>query len=351
MKYELVNLNLGENPVVRQFSVGHFQIKLADDYDKLQPELAALGQQQHTIASANGEVTESIIQVSPKAGKTLITAVAQCEQEPVSVFCHDNAKGVWDLCMILSFLLGRRVFLPEEARYNTINHFGCMVIPYYQIHQAAAIAWSNRQNFKTASEQLPLWYYLSMNDTSIEQVKLLLGCVSLEIIQGLDEHKNEECLSQESSSELAKLESLIGVIQKLIDHSDLDPGKKNALKSAVGKWGGSGLQETFKRMLEHYGLIDSQITGIPLKRVESINKMRNGVVHRGKLDPPTWVTDDESKNRVGTFIRARFIPALVLEYLNRKFGLHQFNHVKRNTQMLKEYLYNGTYEGHQIDES
>jgi hypothetical protein len=349
MKYELINLNLGENPQVREFSVGPYKITLLDDYDTLQSQLAEHTKLTHTISYLDGQEIKQTTETKPRQGKALVTATAECDEESESAFYDDSPRAIWDLCAILSFLLGRRVFLPGEERFNVINHFGFMAVPYYEVHKIAAVAWSNRQSFSSETERLPLWYYLSMNDTPVQQIKLLLGCVSLEIMQNLDEHKIESPLSEEELERLRKLEQLIGVIQQQIDQSSIDNDLKNRLKSTVGNWGGSSAQEAFKNMLINFGLIDSNISGIPLKRVRGINRMRNAVVHKGELESPNWIEDPKAQIRSGAFVRGRFIPALVLDYLNRKLGLHEFEYVKRNTRILREYIYIGTHEGDPIE--
>jgi hypothetical protein len=349
MKYELINLNLGENPRVRDFHVGPYRITLVDGYDALQPQLSEQTRLKHAVTYVDGQEIRQTTETPSRPGKALVTATAECDEEPESAFYDGEPRGIWDACVVFSFLLGRRVFLPGEERHNIINHHGIMVVPYYQIHEAAAIAWPNRYNFKSESEKLPLWYYLSMNDTPVQQIRLLLGCVALEIIQNLDENKVESPQSEKEIDRMKRLERLIDEVRKQIDQSQTDEDTKNRLKGAVGKWGRSGPQQAFNNMLINYGLIDGDIDGIALKRVKGINTMRNDVVHSGKLSPPRWVENRQAQIKAGAFIRARFIPALVLAYLNRKLSLQKFDYVKRNTGILKEYIYNGTHEGDPIE--
>ena len=134
-----------------------------------------------------------------------------------------------------------------------------------------------------------------------------------------------------------------------IDKSKLDQGLKDRLKGTVGKWGSASAPQAFKNLLIKYDLIKSDINGLPLERVEGINRMRNGVVHNGEIRLPSWIEDHNMQEKVSHFIAARFIPALVMEYLNRKFELQQFDWVKRNTAILKEYVYEGSHEGTLIE--
>jgi hypothetical protein len=77
--------------------------------------------------------------------------------------------------------------------------------------------------------------------------------------------------------------------------------------------------------------------------------MRNRIAHDGDFAIPDWIDDAQRRKDAAIFIAARLIPAMVMEYLNRKFGLMQLNRVQRNSGIIKEYIYKGTHEGMQID--
>jgi hypothetical protein len=245
--------------------------------------------------------------------------------------------------LILSYLSGRNVFLPEnERRYQHIVH-GSGVVCGWEMPRAAEIAWSNRANFKSEREMRPLWYFLHLNSSSDAEVKALLGCVSLEIIQKVDD-------DGPSSPLPTGFESLIANIKQEIERSEIsDHDLKNRLKSAVGKWGGKSAQEKFKSLLTKYQLVEPNLNGIPARRVRGIWDMRDRIAHDGEFAIPTWIDNAERRREAQIFIAARLIPAMIMEYLNRKFGLMQLNRVQRNSEIIKEYIDRGTHEGSAID--
>ncbi len=138
-------------------------------------------------------------------------------------------------------------------------------------------------------------------------------------------------------------------LKKEIEQSEISDQDKNRLKSAVGKWGSKSAQEKFKNLLTKYELVEPNLNGIPAQRVRGIWNMRDRLVHDGEFAVPTWIDDEERRREVQIFIASRLIPAMVMEYLNRKFGLMELNRVQRNSGIIKEYIYSGMHEGSVID--
>jgi hypothetical protein len=343
MRYELMNLDLGPEPALRKFAVGPYQINLVSNYDELQAGLSSLRRETWTLDVIDGRPVEPKIVTKEKAGTNSITATVQCENEPEAILSIGREQGIWDLCLILSYLSGRNVFLPlNERRYQHIVH-GFDVVRSWQTPQAAEIAWSNRTNFRSEREMRPLWYFLHLNSSSDAEVKALLGCVSLEIIQKTEDDGLPVLLP-------AGFEPLIAKLKEEIEQSEIsDQDLKNRLKSAVGKWGPKSAQGKFKNLLTKYELVEPNLNGIPARRVRGIWDMRDRIAHDGAFAVPSWIADDERRREVQIFIAARIIPAMVMEYINRKFGLMQLNRVQCNSGIIKEYIYKGTHEGMQID--
>ncbi len=343
MHYQLMNLDLGPEPPFRKFAIGPYQIDLVSNYDELQAELSSLRRETWPLDFIDGPPDEPKIVTKEKAGKNSITATVRCKSEPEAILSNGREKGIWDLCLILSYLSGRNVFLLEnERRYQHIVH-GFDVVRSWQMPQAAEIAWSNRTNFRSEREMRPLWYFLHLNSSSDAEVKALLGCVALEIIQRVENERSHAALPD-------GFEKLIEKLKKEIEQSEVeDQDLRNRLKSAVGKWGSESAAQTFRNLLIHYELIESSVEGIPLRRVRCISEMRNRIAHDGDFAIPDWIDDAQRRKDAAIFIAARLIPAMVMEYLNRKFGLMQLNRVQRNSGIIKEYIYKGTHEGMQID--
>lgn len=336
MKYKLKNLNLGENPPIRKFSIGPYNIELCSDYDSKQRQLSDIQKVSSIPKVIDGKIKKA------KLGKNLITAIVICDNEPDSILSNSSVKGIWDLCQILSYLSGHSVFLPkDQRRYHHIK-YKQEIVQRSEIPIAAKIAWNNRRNFSNEKEMRPFWYYLNMNRTQEAEIILLLGCVSLEIIQSIEYDKSSINISPQ-------LQNLINDIKLTINESDVEIELKNSLKSTVGNWGSSSSAESFKYLLIKYGFIENNINGISLKRITGINKLRNGIVHRGEIEYPKWIRDKEVQKKVALFITAQFIPALIEEYLRRKFELNGFIWIEQNESFIQEYIYNGTWNGERIE--
>jgi len=251
MRYELMNFDLGPNPQWREFDVGPYRLALVPDYDELQPALSSLRMETSPF-DINLQPVEPKIVTKEKAGKNSVTATAECANEPEAILTTGREKGIWDLCLILSYLSGRNVFCPEnERRYQHIVH-GFAVVRSFHLPQAAGIAWSNRACFRSEKEMKPLWYFLHLNSSSDADVKALLGCVALEIIQ-IVEKVEDDGLSLPLPT---GLESLIAKLMMEIEESEItDKDLKGDLKSAVGRWGPKNAQEKFKNLLAKYELM------------------------------------------------------------------------------------------------
>lgn len=128
--YDLVNLDLGENPALTEFEIGPYTIRLKPDYSTLWKQMSHTAVQVEQYEVRNGTLQKTIQKKKAHSGKHIVTATATCKNEPSanldSKFFqrNDNERSIWDLCLILSYLTGRRVFLKgEEGRY-TANKFG-----------------------------------------------------------------------------------------------------------------------------------------------------------------------------------------------------------------------------------
>lgn len=341
MKYDLMNLDLGARPLWREFEVGPYRIVLVPNYEDRQLELSSL-QGKRIILDEQFQPSEEEIIKEAKAGKNSVTATAECADETEALLWAKAELGIYDLCSILSYLTGRNVFLPQdERRYSQIVH-GHNVVCDWEVPRAAQLAWSNRANFRSEREKRPLWLYLNLISISDAEVTALLGCVALEIIQEVD--------ASQAEAPPPGFCELINKLRSDIDQSDIsDEDLKNRLKSAVGKWGINSAQEKFKSLLAKYSLAESDLCGLPLKRVRGIWDMRNRIAHNGEFADPKWVDEIACKKTVQVFIAARLIPALVMDYLNRRFGLLCLDRVRRNSGIIREYIYHGTHEGEDID--
>lgn len=344
--YKLCNLDLGENPIARKFTVGPYEIELVKEYDIIRTKLSSqiIEKEEGGKIEKENISFDKVEEIPAQVGNSLVTAIATCSNEQDAKLSNAQTNGVWDLCLVFSYLLGRRVYIEEDERRFRHIHHGFNIVQDHQVIQAAKVAWDNIKNFTSEREMLPLWYYLHMNDTPEAELKMLLGCVTLEIIQNIETEEKEIDVPDE-------LKSLIERIVEEIDNSEVDKDLKSSLKSSVTKWGESGSAEKFRQFLVEYGIINKTISGIPKKRVNGINRYRNGIAHSGIIRKPDWIKDDIIKTNVAFFYAGQFIPSLIQEYLDRKFELKIFYWPQQTTQFLKEYIENGIWDGQDIEKN
>lgn len=181
-----------------------------------------------------------------------------------------------------------------------------------------------------------------MNRTNELEIILLLGCVSLNIIQNIEYNKGLINVS-------FQLQNLIDNIKHTINKSNVYKELKDSLMSSVGNWGSSSSAETLKYLMIKYGFIDDSISGLTLKRINYINKLRNGIVHQENLEYPKWIQNKEVKKKVAQFISRQIIPSLIEEYLRRKFKLDEIIWPELNRDFIQEYIFHGKWDGVKIE--
>lgn len=350
--YQLYNLDLGENPAIRTFLVGPFTITLGDDYEKIHKRLSAQAKVNHQFQSVpGGGISFSKTYIPEIVGEALITATASCEIEGNALLIKDETppnpeedkkpeneitSEIWDLCIILSYLTGRRVYTENEKRRFSHIHHGQGVVQPSDISIAANRAWENRKNFDD-EKLIPLWLYLHINDTPEAELKMLIGTVILELIPKI------EVLSQPIISD--DLKDCIDKVKETIEGSNLSKVTKSKFKNTVSHWGEASLNEAFRNLLIHYDLITEGIVGIPKKRVDAISSYRNGIVHAGKLKEIDWIKDPLVQKHLAIFYLAQFNIALIQEYINRKFGITKnFWWPKQSYDNLKKYIETGYWD-------
>ena len=362
--YQLYNLDLGENPAIRTFQVGPFTIALVNDYDDIQKHLSALPSEENKFDSSSGSIIRTKTYRPAIVGEALITATASCDIEGDALLIKDETSSspeedallstdltptisdgdtkpvnettpeIWDLCVIFSYLTGRRVYTEDEKRRFSHIHHGFGVVQPSDIIKAANRAWDNRSNFNTYEKLIPLWLYLHINDTSEIQLKLLIGCVILELITNLE--------VTFTSNIPDELKNCIDVVKKTIQNSSLAKDTKGKFTSTVSHWGEKSLNEAFRELFFNYDLTPMTVTGDMKKRVDAISSYRNSIVHAGKLKELDWIKNSSKKKYLPFFYGGQFNVALIQEYINRKLGIDtDFYWPMQSHDNLKEYLETG----------
>ena len=122
---DIFNLDLGdEHPGRRsgEVRVGPFVVKLVDDYAARVREMPHRASRTDSYDSKTNQMTTSFQEASGAGWHVTATAtlVGACEPSILTEPPTDDG-GLWDLCVLLTFLTGRRVaireeFLPKNAK-------------------------------------------------------------------------------------------------------------------------------------------------------------------------------------------------------------------------------------------
>jgi hypothetical protein len=339
--YELLNLDLGEHPP-REFEVGPFTLRVVDNYAEARARIPQLGRTEvrWEFTSNGGGRTEA--KVPPHFGEPVVTAKASCpsEHQPSAILVYEKPAGaIWDLCHLLSFLSGHRVFLPDDKRRFFHQKTVQGAVQAGEIPQAAAHAWAHLGQFSTLRRKTAFWLAVQSKATSEAEIRAIMSSVALECLMRDDRF-------QATAAETPKgLEELLGDVRKVIDNSAVDDDTKTRLKSAVGGWGKSSLVQSLIAMLAHLGLAPPAKNAVQMKRIKFINSCRNRLVHGGDIPLPDWIQDADRARSLSIWFAAYFLPALVDECIHNFLDITNFNWPTQHTALLKEYLANGTWDG------
>ncbi len=324
IKYDLYNLNLGTRNLPLNFNVGPYRINLVKDYNELIPRLSSLGTKYENA----------------KCGENLITANVVCNNEPGALLTNrlntqdESTPGIWDLCLILSYLSGHRVFTSDDlVRYHGLK-FVQGVVAVHDIVNAAGRCWENRANFESEKEIIPLWYYLAAVGTSEAGVRVSLCSTCIDVITNLEIDKGKISI---------ELQNLIDTVNDVIKKSTIETQQKNSFIGSVSNWGSGSAVAKFESFLSKYSLLPLQINAEINARIKTVNEYRNSVIHEGIFRKKNQrMSDDEHLDNAMRYA-GDIIPTIVREYINRKFEINTEFHLPRlDTKNIKEFIETGT---------
>ena len=316
-KIDLINLDLGKKPMGRHYEIGPFTISLKNDYE----EKRILLEKQEDAITAQIEFTndeKSILLKSPKP-----------------------QSACWDIFYILSYLTGRVVVDNKISyRFLTKHQGGNNIVDRHDIINAAIAAWNNRINFKNDNEKRPLWLYFEYIQNFNIENKLIFAAIAFEIV--LEIALKNIKLDDGTDSDFEKLILLNKQIKKMIKQSDISDKLKSTFLTNVGNWTNRKSVEGMKRYLyEKHFLNNMQISDEVRDRIQFINRLRNTVLHRAE------VANIEGRINYKQVLNytTEFIPKLIQDYLNCKFGIQNFHRVRQTHEDLKGFIYTGKYYG------
>ena len=348
--YSLCNLDLG-SAAPAPFDIGPFRLDPADNYAIANTHLSKLGKHSHTIDfdSAKGIVRASNY-IPATEGAPEVTCVLSVENEPAAVLVLESPhKGHWDVCQILSFLAGNRVFtVGSERRFFHQKNVQGAVEPA-EIPEASAAAWDHLDTIAQPDAKMAFWLILQSQRVPDVEIKGILCGIALEsMMRHSDSTAQKKREPKGTDNQLdstgKKLADLVNNVRKVIDESGLPDATQGRLRSAVGNWGPSSYSEQVVAFLQKLGHLPEPATSEQEERSRFVATLRNQLAHGKDLPLPRWIADEKTKRRHAIWAAGILVPALAEDYLNSVLGLREFNWPTQNAARLADYFRSGLWE-------
>jgi len=227
--------------------------------------------------------------------------------------------GVWDVCTILSFLTGRTVLDKHPGkRVNPERSVNRACTDIETLH-AAALAFTNRRNLvETGMEYSIIMLLEAMRYDSFQSIALLNNTAFNIIldkwpitINDIDKDQKNEL--REAITSGVESTALLTLNQKKAANAILRGRINQGLLS---------LSEKTETLLKVIGAIPKDCDENTIKRVMFLNKLRNHVVHTGRV-PEIKGLDREISDHYAFIAAAQVIPGIVSAAIGYKLGFSQ----------------------------
>jgi hypothetical protein len=292
MQYKLFNFKHGvsglvnrPNSVAREFSIGPFHLKiLGKHYENAN----SMSHTKRTVfeqtLDGDGKMKKCLKTVpeNPQSAESWFeTALVEIDDEKIEQSIlypvHLDKKNIDDLCLLLSFLTGRRVCLGTDFEFYTANK------TFVQISTPNTIRSFNWDNLPNINQKLiDPFYNIIM---SYEQNDVI-GCFAyansaFNIIyeKWYKKHPSPE-YDHESMNSICKQTKTY--LKCLLKEKDLNSDVIDDALKKMNNLGPSAIYK-MKKLLEDTKMCPTTSEGY--ERVKKINRIRNALVHSGIIEP------------------------------------------------------------------
>lgn len=326
---ELFNLDLGEkHPGARfgEFRVGPFMVKVVDDYAARVREVPHRARRTDSYDSKTNQTTTSFQEATGAGWHVTATATLVGARES-SLLTEPPTEdgGLWDLCVLLTFLTGRRVAMREDLdRFSPRpGEPACLDVATLL---TAAAAWSGRSRIVERGLTTALNLYTEAVGHDVLQVFGSLYNTALNVV--LDEW-DLPLTNVAPSARKALKDTVLPVIATC---EALSPEERSGYAARVGATidqGLVGLADKLPALLVALGVIPvGDVEDATRRRVRFVNTVRNRLTHAGE-GPKLRGLDKDQADRHTTAIASGVVPDIlklalgeVLELDPDGFGIH-----------------------------
>lgn len=343
---ELYNLYLGErlaDVAWTEHNIGPFTVSLSADYDRL---IAGIPKR----PAFQGGFGPGLTRIPGREGGWQPTATVRWEpsgQQSVLLDVPAQDEGLWDLCAILTFLTGRNVVLPNDRENYRPDIYGDHAVQKAEVLRAAALAWDNRGSLVSEDTHFSLLVYNQAINTRVLQMTMSMYSTALNII--IDKQPVDIALPEKHLRNTLKcrISDLLAGVDGLND--DQRDRLVPLLSSAVDR--GPSLADRMIAQIKECGLLSEPPKEDELARVKSVDKVRNLVVHAGRI-PTLPGLDRETSLRIATNIAGGVLPELLRLLIGERLGFRpgSVGSLSQRREDLMAFFKRGVFRGWKLTE-
>jgi len=355
--YKLFNFNHSfQKP--RTFKFGPFTIEINDVHCENLKLLTKCDGHTLTVDENFKPVFET---TTKRKGETVETAIASIEDSDLkdSVITNPagNMKTIDDLCLILSFLTGRKVYLEADIEdYHSLHYTDPVVSQSFFYHRTdvfeklpkikKAGLESQFYNCVTASSNSDLLCFATYSNANLNAI-YERWCKQ----NKLTTYSNKKIIEKLITKAFESTErSIITRAQRkfieLIKLEGIDTDTIDDIVARIRPYADPSAIYKLKAFLKHYELYPEKETDEHKHRLSWLNKVRNQIAHVGDIP-----TDKKISWEMMCEITCN-IAFLVSAIVNYYFGHHLLEiddySLKEEREEIRKYFDNGTFRGKRV---
>ena len=250
--------------------------------------------------------------------------------------------GLWDLCALLTYLTGRNVTTEGDTERFRPDVYGDNAVDRIEVLAAAALAWENREHLLADGLHYALLTYNEALNTHVLQIAMSLYSTALNIF--LDKQPVAIDLPTKQVRKDVK-KRISDVLQDIPELNEAQRGRLMPLLGAAVDRGPS-LADRLLAQIEACGLLSEPPTEEELARVKSVDRVRNRVVHAGRI--PTFPgLDRPTSLRIATNLAAGVLPELVRLLIGERLGFtaESVGSLTQRREDLQTFFRRGAFRG------
>lgn len=358
IKFSLFNFDHNSSKP-RHFEVGPFKIEITEEHCR---NLKKLRQNKSRVYTINDGFKRIIIQKDGINGDTIETAVAHIQNSKIdnSMLYPEVAKcdNVNDLCVLLSFLTGRKVYLKNEIEIDHSRNYHDPVVAGHYFYRSPDV-WNSLSDIIKIGF-VPQFYNLTMASCTSDLFTIAAYGNSV-----LDEISTQWCAKNGKSSFNLNNE-LNGIKKELIEELNKQPAvllaeKIKALKvkkvkedivdditARINKIKQPSAIYKLKKFLTYHDLYPAADTKEYHERLKWINVIRNKFVHSGDI-PSVRGYEWSMMAEITTNITFLVIAICRYYFAHEVMKIEEYR-VRKEKEAVRKYFETGTFRGKKVFE-